>query len=417
MTLAFRSIAGVIVVFCACDAGSGYPSSDGETGLDDAWLTEAEFEFGESVGGQDEAAFSPISAVRALDHGGTILVVEPSVFRITIWTPDGRLVREVGQGGQGPGEFTGPLFVEVDRSGFRARDSRRYTSFSGDGTLVETTPYPPARLSFRGFPLRPRALLRDGSFLTVPQVPPAALAGFGGDEPIDRFPVFHVHEHAGEWRPDPVAMLDMRNRDLRIAPEGSLPHHGFQTTQFYGDYDLAWFDPEAGSVVVLRRNLGGGEVELAEIDVHADTLWHRRFSPPQFRLSDDQVAAFLDDTASRLAESGMGSGAFASARALRDAMEDAVYVPDPLPGAIRMHGTASGEIWFRGYERYDTLVAWYVVSRDGTGGRKVLLPTRFRATDATDTHVWGWRRGELDVQYVVGRRLVPPAGPGPSDSD
>ena len=411
MTLAFRSVAGAIVVFCACDAGSGPPSTNGEESLGDAWLTEAEFEFGEGVGGQGVAAFSPISAVRVLDHGEAILVLEPSAFRITIWTPDGILVREVGQGGQGPGEFTGPLFVEVGRDGFRTRDAQRYTSFSDDGTLVETTPYPPARLSFRGFPLRPRALLLDGSFLTIPQVPPAALAGFGGDEPIDRIPVFHVHEDGGEWRMDTVAMLDMRNRDLLIVPEGSLPHHGIQTAQFYGDYDLAWYDPEAGSVVVLRRNLGGGEVELSEINVHADTMWNRRFSPPQFRLSEDQLASFLDDTANRLAAGVMGSGEFATARALRDAMEDAVYVPDPLPGAIRMHGTASGEIWFRGYERYDTLVAWYAVSRDGTGGRKVLLPTWFRATDATDTHVWGWRRGTLGVQYVVGRRLVPTAGP------
>ena len=73
-----------------------------------------------------------------------------------------------------------------------------------------------------------------------------------------------------------------------------------------------------------------------------------------------------------------------------------------------MHGTASGEIWFRGYQRQDTLAVWYAAKRDGVGLRQVLVPPGFRPMDATDTHVWGVRRGELGVEYVAGRRLLPP---------
>ena len=36
----------------------------------------------------------------------------------------------------------------------------------------------------------------------------------------------------------------------------------------------------------------------------------------------------------------------------------------------------------------------------------VLLPVGFRAMDATDTHVWGVWEDELDINYVVGRRLM-----------
>jgi len=91
--------------------------------------------------------------------------------------------------------------------------------------------------------------------------------------------------------------------------------------------------------------------------------------------------------------------------------------PQPLPGARTVHGTASGEIWFRGFETEDSLSPWYAVSRDGTtpGLRRVLLPPGFSATDATDTHVLGIRRDELGVEYVVGRRLVPLAASGSSE--
>ena len=38
--------------------------------------------------------------------------------------------------------------------------------------------------------------------------------------------------------------------------------------------------------------------------------------------------------------------------------------------------------------------------------RRVLLPGWFQVMDATETHVWGVWKDELDVNCVVGRRLV-----------
>ena len=38
--------------------------------------------------------------------------------------------------------------------------------------------------------------------------------------------------------------------------------------------------------------------------------------------------------------------------------------------------------------------------------RRVLLPEWLRVHDATATHVWGIRRDPMDMQHVVGRRLV-----------
>ena len=395
------------VVALAAGASAGCGSSDD---FGDPWLTEAEFEFGEAAAGGGEAAFGQIGAVRVLENGERVLVVEPSALRVTIWTPDGTLVREVGGGGEGPGQFSGPLFVEVHRDGFRARDSRRYTSFASDGTLLDTVPFPPATLHHNGFRLGTHALLGDGSFLAVPQIPATAVVGFGGFEPIVDVPILHVRAEGDEWATSTIAMLDSRNRYLSIAPQGTpFEERGIRMAQFFGDFDLTWFDPGAGSVVVLRRNMPEGAVELIEIDAAGDTLWSRRVSPSPVPLDRDRLATFIDDVAERYAAvPGAGGGEATPVQVIRDAIEEAVHAPDPLPGATRVLGSASGEIWFEGYPTRDSLSVWHAIRRDDMRGRRVLLPPGFRAMDATDSHVWGVRTDEHGVNRVVGRRLTPP---------
>ena len=414
MTRCSIAIAALVAGACGGDSQSGPGVADSPDDFGGPWLTEPEFEIGEGIGGNEEASFSLISSVRILEGGERVLVAEAASLRVTIWTPEGSLAREVGGPGEGPGEFSGTLFVESHREGFRTRDAQRYSSFSNNGTLIETVPYPPRALSFRGFPLWPEALLHDGSFLATPRVPPAVLVGFGGDEPIDFLPVYHVSAEGDDWTLETLAMLDTRNRHMFIRPQGTrFAERGFRVPQYYGDFDLTWFDPDAGSVVVLRRNRGGGTVELMEIEVAGDTLWRRRVSPSPVTLDPGTLATFVDRVARQYAEQlGGGEERPAATEAIRAAIEEAIHVPDPLPGATSLFGSNSHEIWFEGYQRRDTLSLWHAIRRDGAGGRRVLLPSGFRAMDATDSHVWGVRRDELGVEYVVGRRLVsaPTAG-------
>ncbi len=403
-TLAARLPVAAAALLICWGVGGSTPIAAAQAARDFGapWLTEAEFEFGEGISGGGAASFSLISAVRALEGGERILVVEPAHLRITVWRPDGSLVREVGGPGEGPGEFRGPLFVEVHPRGFRTRDSQRYSSFTSDGELIGSTPFPPRGLRFDGQRLRPQALLADGSFLAAPSVGAAAQTGFGGSEPIESIRVLHLLGEDDRWEMTPIATLDIRNQSMILTPEGLDSPSGIHTGQAYGDHDLTWYDPGAGTVVVLRRNLGGGEVEVLEIAASGDTLWHRQLSPPAIPFGADRVAAAIDAAARNLAGASPG----VSVDAMRAALEDALFIPNPMPGATRMYGTASGEIWFRGYQRQDTLAVWYAARRDGVGLRRVLVPPGFRPMDATDTHVWGVRRGELGVEYVAGRRLV-----------
>ena len=405
--------------FLACQAVGDSPGSTGGIPYDfgDAWTTVPEFEIGEGVGGAGAASFAPISEVRVLGGGDRVLIAEAVALRATIWTPDGTLVSEVGGAGEGPGEFTAVLFVQAHREGFYARDTRRFTSFSNNGTLIETIPFPPPALSFRGFGFESRALLKDGSVLAVPRISPAAMIGFAGDDPVQVLPVFRLWEKDGAWRMDTVVVLDNHNRLMSIVPEGrSMFDGGIQTEQRLGDYDLSYFDPVAGSVVVLRRNLGAGEVELVEIAADGDTTWNRRLSLPQVRLTPDQVAEYIDVIVERLVTRLPGPDKSGPTRAMRAAVKEALYVPDPLPGVSRIRGTTSGEIWVRGYQAPDTLSVWYAVDRRNKAARvrKVLLPSGVNVMDATDTHVWGLRVDALEIPYVVGLRLRPPAAQGSS---
>ena len=400
--LAGMSVSGVL----PCDARSQDPPP--QTGSGDPWTTEPEFEFGEWFGDSTDTNFALVSTVRVLAGGNRVVVAEPQIFRATIWTPDGSLIAEIGRSGEGPGEFSGGLGIRVHRRGFHVVDAQRFTSFSNDGMLVRTIPFPPRSLGFRGFGLGPEVLLDDGSVLAVPRVSPAAMIGLEGADPIRRVPVFRLREADREWRMDRIAVLDLRNRNLTIIPEGSSMYEGgINSAQPFGDYDLTWFDPTVGSVVVVRRNLGGGEVELVEIIANGDTAWRRRLAPSPVRMTPRQVKDYIDRTARELVERISPGVPY---RAMRAAVQEALHLPDPLPGARRAFGTQSGEIWFRGSENEDSLRVWYAVPR-GEGQsrvRRVALPPGFRVTDATNAHVWGVRTDELGVNYVVGRRLVPP---------
>lgn len=323
----------------------------------------------------------------------------------------------MGGVGEGPGQFSGQFLVQVLPDGFLARDARRFTSFTAEGTFRETFRFPPPSLSFRGFRLRMQAMLSDGTFLAVPVVPAPVVMGPMGDDPIKSLPVLHLSEGDGPWSMDTVAALDTRNRYFTYGE--SVWQAGVPMDQFYGDYDLTWFDPVAGSVVVVGRTGGNGEVALTELNARGDTLWHLQLRLPPVPPPSDLASTTADAMVRAIASRQTGLGDPAVQRRLRRQIEDAFYIPDPLPGASKVRGTASGEIWLRGFEDADTATAvWYAVQRGKDRPprvRRVLIPRNFDLRDASDTHVWGVQSDELGVHYVARRRLMAPSGPANED--
>ena len=171
----------------------------------------------------------------------------------------------------------------------------------------------------------------------------------------------------------------------------------------YEGGDTYWEDPGAGTVVVVRRSgdrLGAGVTELLEMEAAAggDTVWQRRLGFEAIRLTQAMLEATIDSVGSGLDDP-----------LPRDAVEKALYAPEYLPAVSRLTLTSSGHVWLRTYEQQDTLRVWYSLERgdNESPARRVLLPGWFQVMDATKTHVWGVWQDELDINYVVGWRLVP----------
>ena len=359
------------------------------------WLSEPEYRFGDPWEGP--AAFGLIPYLRVTADGQRVFVLEPNESRVSVWTPEGRLLLDLGRSGEGPGDFAFPYRIHLDDSWFYVRDQVRFTYFSYGGRLLRTVPNPPTLVSYQGFRILADALLADGSFLGVADIPASVELGMWGDDPFHRLPVLRVESEDG-WSAAPVFLQNSRNGSLGIPRDDGDGYHF--AAQPYSDADLIVFDPGTGTILVARRageDLGPGEAEVLEVSAGGDTLWRRRLAVEPSRLSQAALEA-------RIA----GLEELLSVGFSREAIEKALYAPEYLPTFSDWPLSPTRHVWLRTHEQVDTLTVWYSIERgdDRSPPRRVLLPEWFQVMDATETHVWGVWKDELDVNYVVGRRLV-----------
>ncbi len=371
------------------------------------WLSEPDYEIGDAVRG--DAAFGMVGQVRAGPDGERVFVLEPNRARASVWTPDGTLLLDLGRAGEGPGDFMLPYRVHAWESGFYVRDQVRFTFFAYNGTLLRTVPNPPTLVSYQGFPINVGAILDDGSFLGDPGIPATYELGLWGDDPIDREPVLRVWESDAGWSQETVAWINKRNGGLGI----TLNDGFYIVGQPFAAADQYRLDRGAGTVMLARLSrdyLEPGEAEFLEISAGGDTIWRRRVSFDPLRLTRPMLDEAIDGHAETLDRTE--SPEEFRGHSPRKLVEDALYAPEYLPALDYFLLASTGRhIWLKSLERVDTLRVWYAIERNDRESppRRVLLPESVIFWDMTDTHVWGVRRDELDINYVVGRRLVPPS--------
>ena len=396
------SLALSAVLPAACgdrpDASDGTPQAE--------WITEPEYRIGDAAEG--DALFGRVPYLRVGPYG-RVFVVEAMVGRVSVWTPAGERLFSLGGPGEGPGDFMLPYKIHFEDSRFYVRDWSRFTWFRYDGTILETVPNPPTSVGWRGFGLRMDALLADGSLLGLSQLPFSVRLGLlGDDDPVDRTPLFSVRNTERGWVREPVYWIDGR-RSLYAIPTLEGNGYYFQG-QPYWESDQYEFDPGTGTVVVARvagEGLGPGEADLIEVTARGDTAWRRRLRFEPVRVTPEMAEAEIDALVER-------AGGFPREdmnrwlRHAREVIENTVRVPRYAPAVKTLTMASSGQLWLRSHEKSDTLSVWYSLDRGAESPpRRVLLPDWLFVRDATDTHVWGVWRDELDINYVVGRRLVP----------
>ena len=390
MEVSARSLAPLALVLLAACADRPSRFADQS---DTPWVSEPHYQFGDAVAG--DALFGMISSLRASPDGQRVYVLEPYAARVSVWSPEGRRLFEVGGAGEGPGDFMLPYRVHLGDSWFYVRDQSRFTYFSTGGTVLRTVPNPPTSVSYQGFPIRVNAHLADGSFLGRPSLPASIRLGEWGDDPITAVPLFRVSETSEGWRHETVFWRNDANALLAV-PQGGY------TGQPFTDADMYWEDPGTGTIVVSRgaaEHLGPGETELIEVNATGDTVWKRLLRLEPHELTRSMVEAAIDDWNSVVGDLAPP----------REAVEGALYLPEYLPAVKIFFLTSSRDIWIQSHERQDTLSVWYSLRRGDNESppRRVLLPEWLQVLDATDTHVWGVWKDELDINYVVGRKLVP----------
>ena len=246
---------------------------------DAPWLSEPAYRIGDAFAG--DALFGLISSLRASPDGRRVYVLEPYEARVSVWTPEGRRLFEVGGTGEGPGDFMLPYRVHLGDSWFYVRDASRFTYFSSGGEVLRTVPNPPTSVSYQGFPIRVNAHLADGSFLGRASIPASIEMGHWGDDPISTKPLVWIRETNAGWIQETVFWRNIRNATWAVPNEAGF--YGY-AGQPFTDADIYWEDPGAGSVVLTRsagEHLGPGETELYEVSAAGDTVWkrHLRFEP------------------------------------------------------------------------------------------------------------------------------------------
>ena len=96
-----------LILLAACDDRSTEPLGGDEP----VWLSEPEFRFGDAFAG--DAVLGTVSYLRVSTDGTRVFVVEPTESRVTVWTPQGRQLLDLGRTGDGPGDFMMPYRLHL----------------------------------------------------------------------------------------------------------------------------------------------------------------------------------------------------------------------------------------------------------------------------------------------------------------
>ena len=371
------------------------------------WHTVAEYEIGGLIGATEQAGETPtferVTGMRVSRDGAAIFVLDPGRNRVTGWSPDGSLLFEVDDQGEGAAALESPDQIHLTGAGFQVQDNDRFILFSNEGRHEQTVSVPTSA-RYVGFRLQPQLLLDDGAFLATPNIPDSYRAGWQEDPPIREEPVVRLDPRADEWIPDTVAVLDIVNRDLDLRPSESGYGWSLHTLQPFGDADHVDFRAGANTLLVTRQiRTDPGLIEFKELSASGDTTWSGRLRFEPIPIIPNEV-----DRAVEAEARGISSAIQLPLDDVRTLVRAAVHAPMYYPPVLDTEVMSSGEVWIRNHEEpSDSLDVWYAVRiGEDAQPRRILVPRDFYPLDATASHVWGVRFGPGSGQSVEGRRLV-----------
>lgn len=385
---------GILGALSGC-GGDSVPESDGEPRIwGDSLVLVEEVRIG---GLDDDQLLAQVAAV-APAPDGSVYIADSQLAVVRHYDATGAHIRDLGNRGEGPGEFGRIAGLAVRPDGALVvwdAGLNRLNVFDSDGALLSTSMIPDARGAYRGFvwgdggrtfvTLAPGGanpmveigqldwgeVLDDGSVERLHSAPAADSEG----------PSFVLAGPGGYYRPFNTMTLST------VGPDGTL------WTVRNDEYRITGVRTDGDSVMIARDEepIELTAEELDEWEARAQSFIDR---DPQLGtdgyLPIPEVKPFIrelvTDPEGRLWVSRYTEPVF---------ME---YTPEQAADR-EARGLAS-------YQWRDTLT-WDVFDRDGRFLGVVTFPLRTTLSTAMGDRVWGVREGELGEQLVIQWRIEP----------
>jgi hypothetical protein len=221
-----------------------------------------------SLDGELWETFGAIADV-AFDDAGNLHVLDRQASRIVTVDPQGRLVREVGQAGEGPGEFRSPMTFTAMRDGRLVvldLGHRAYQLFGADGRFERMV-----------------SMGADEGFVQMGDIAPApggdaVIVGGGGNVVMSRSGS-GAQPTLPDTRPiERVSLAGDRAESTTIV-EGWMPPRGTEPTTLEGGgmrFQMAVAGPRTFEPALLVGALPDGGVAFAD-----STTWAVKIASPQ----------------------------------------------------------------------------------------------------------------------------------------
>lgn len=378
-------IAPLIVALFAAACAAGDRAADAEL---DRWSLVPELR----IGAVDDPEYA-LTIIGSVLPGpdGTILVSQPQEMTIRVFDREGRVVRNIGRSGDGPGEFRG-----LGRMGWRGDtlyvtdyQLRRINYFLADGTALASERVATPELEPPFIPSVPNSFMRDGSGILTP----AYFVGMGS---VDSVPLLRLGP--GDAL-DTLLWMNRRNNTLSVAIGSSNMH----TTQPFTDHDIEAVAPDGSMIVIVRRNaaeaIPNAEFPVSAIDAGGDTLWSVTIPYAPVPVAQEVVDSVLEDRTKDLGRERMPRAE------LRSLYAEAMYRPATWPPVSRLLIGTDNTIWLAREALPSDSTRWLVLDSTGSPQAELNVPSDVSLRYVDGDVLWAVQTDEFDVPYVLRYRL------------
>ena len=229
----------------------------------------------------------PEALVRVTDLAvgpeGDIYVTQAHVGEVTVFSPEGRVVRTIGRSGEGPGEFSAvPQQLLWSGDTLWVGDQFRVQSFTPHGRVSQfvewISPFPAEAARYT-----PGLPLANGSFLGKRWQSPRPNGPTYGQDVTEL--AVRTFSEAGSVR-DTIAVIDMRGRFVRVNDRPSLREHPLWDHlpgSFYARPERQLTSDRSAMVLPGRVGEKPGEaffeIHVVEVDGDTASTWAVPYEP------------------------------------------------------------------------------------------------------------------------------------------